>query len=194
MNPNVLTPKQKRVLDFIRDFQSKNGYSPSLKEISRYIGKSITTSQHYVEELKKRGFIKKQRDIARGVGVKESTEKIPLYGYVAAGDPIEPIENPELIDVPKSLIAPFGDYYALKIKGDSMVDFDIKEGDTAVFRYQKVANPGDIVVAVTEKGATVKKLRRDDKVTYLQPGNRLYSNINPKELEIRGKFIGVLKN
>jgi len=190
-----LTPRQKKVLDFIRSFGGENGYSPSLQEISKYLKKSISTAQHYVKELKNKGYLRKEGHLARGISpIPESSDSIFLLGYIAAGKPIEPLENPEPIDIPISMISPPGDYYALKVKGDSMMCDGIMDEDIVVIRHQKTAESGDTVVAITEKGATLKIFKKKNGKIYLEPRNKKFKNIYPKKIEIRGKFKGLLRN
>lgn len=191
----TITPKQKQVLDFIKDFVKNNGYSPSLHEIGRHFKKSISTAQHFVEELETRGFLQKTNNIARGISTSvQQFGRIFKLGVIAAGNPIEPIENPEPIDVPLSMISRKGDYYGLKVKGTSMQDDNILDGDVIVVRHQKTARDGDRVVAVTEKGATLKIFRNIKGKIYLEPRNKQLANIYPSHLEIRGIFVGLLRN
>lgn len=193
-NQTSPTPKQKKVLDFINAFRLKNGYSPSLNEIAYHFGKSISTAQHFVEELREKGQLLKEENVARGISsASESIRQIFKLGYIAAGSPIEPIENPEPIDVPVSLLKNFGNYYALEVKGDSMIEDNIQDGDTILIRHQKIANDGDRIVAITENGATLKVFRKKGEKTYLEPRNKNLKNIYPKELEIRGKFCGLIR-
>lgn len=189
----LLTPRQKRVLDFIRKFKDEKGYSPTLNEISKHLRKSLSTAQHYVEELQERGFIRKREHLARGISPIVKSHKILLLGYISAGKPIEPLENPEPINVPTSMISPEGNYYALKVKGNSMIEDGIIDGDIAVIKHMITANNGDIIVAVTEKGATLKVLRRKNGKVFLEPRNKKLKKIYPKELAIRGKFCGLIR-
>lgn len=190
-----LTPRQKKVLDFIRKFAEENGYSPSLGEIAKFLKKSISTAQHYVEELKNRGYLRKEENIARGISpVPEASDRIFLLGYIAAGEPIEPLENPEPVEVPLSMMRSPWDYYALKVKGNSMVDDGIFDGDIVIIRHQRTADNGETVVAITEDGATLKKLYRDGDKIRLQPANQALLPIFPKEIEIRGKVMGIIRN
>src|SRR3990167_7853608 len=176
----TITPKQKQVLDFIKDFVKNNSYSPSLHEIAKHFRKSISTAQHFVEELETRGFLQKTDNIARGISTTvQQFGRIFKLGVIAAGSPIEPIENPEPIDVPLSMISRKGDYYALQVKGTSMEDDNILDGD--------------VVVAITEKCATLKVYRERNGKVYLEPRNKALNNIYPKELEIRGKFCGLIR-
>lgn len=190
----TITPKQKQVFDFIKSFVKNNGYSPSLYEIARHFRKSVSTAQHFVEELETRGFLQKTNNIARGISTAvQQFGRIFKLGTIAGGEPIEPIENPEPIDVPLSMISKKGDYYALEIKGTSMIDDNILDGDLIVVRHQKTAQDGDRVVAITENGATLKIYRNRNGKVYLEPRNKSLSNIYPKELEIRGKFCGLIR-
>ena len=102
--PN-LTPKQKQVLDFIVTFTKKEGYSPSLAEIAKHFNKSITTIHQFVAALKNKGQVVKQENVWRGIAAPETTKEIFLLGYIAAGAPIEPLENPEPIQVPLNFIS-----------------------------------------------------------------------------------------
>lgn len=193
-NQKPLTPRQKKVLDFINNFAEENGYSPSLNEISKFIGKAISTAQHFVNELQSKGYLRKEENVARGISsVTKKSGRIFLLGIISAGEPIEPIENPEPIDVPVKMISPIGDFYALRVKGDSMIDDGIEDNDVVVVKQQSIANSGDRVVAITEKGATLKVLRFKDGKPYLEPRNKNLSNIYPKSLEIRGKFYGLIR-
>lgn len=194
MKPATLTPKQKRILDYITTHYEDNGYAPSLSEIAKNFKKSVPTIHQYVEALEKKGFLNKEEGNWRGITPKVGKSKIFLLGYIAAGEPIEPIENPEPIDVPSTMIVPPGNYFALKVKGDSMIDDGIVNGDTIIVKHQKTAESGDTVVAVTEKGATLKILKKKDGKVYLEPRNKTLENIYPKELEIRGKLCGLIRN
>lgn len=189
-----LTPKQKEVLDFIVSFTRREGYTPTLREIASHLKKSLPTAQHFAEELERKGYISRADHQTRGIEtIDEESAQIPLLGYIAAGEPIEPIENPEPIAVPRSMVSKSGQFYALQVKGDSMIEEGILDGDQVVIKHQLTANDGDVVVAVTERGATLKIFRnRDDKV-YLEPRNKSFENIYPKELEIRGKFVGLIR-
>ena len=189
-----LTPKQKAVLDFINRFTVKHGYAPSLQEIADHLKKSISTAQHFIEELQEKGYLKKKENVARGISsTKETKRQIFKLGYIAAGEPIEPIENPEPIDVPSSFINSSGNYYALEVRGSSMIDDNIQDSDTIIIKHQQTAEDGDIVVAITENGATLKVFRRRNGKIYLEPRNKELKPIYPSYLEIRGKYLGLLR-
>lgn len=189
-----LTPKQKNVLDFVNRFTVKHGYAPSLNEIAKYLEKSISTVQHFIEELQEKGYLQKKDNIARGLSsTQEGTRQIFKLGYISAGAPINPVENPEPVDVPLSFIKSPGNYYALQVKGNSMVEDNILDDDTIVIKYQQTAEDLDRVVAITENGATLKVFRKVNGRIYLEPRNHDLKPIYPKELEIRGKFVGLIR-
>lgn len=193
----TLTPKQKDILDFITSFTRSKGYSPSLEEVAKKIGlKAISTVHQHIEALNKKGYLKKEENQPRGVSLlqeKPDSIEIPLLGIIAAGNPIEPIENPEPIRVPREMVTSNGDYYALKVKGDSMIDDGIWDGDIAIIMSKHTAENGDTVVAITENGATLKILRKYKSKIYLEPRNKNLAKIFPQSLEIRGKFIGLIR-
>lgn len=186
-----LTPKQKQVLDYIQKFTKENSYPPSLAEIARNFKKSIPTIHQFVETLKNKGVLIKERDVARGIYAKKP--EIFLLGTIAAGKPIDPLENPEPIEIPHEMMISPGNYYALKVKGNSMIDEGILDHDIVVVKHQNTADNGDVVVAITEKGATLKIFRQKNGKIFLEPRNKNLKNIYPKSLEIRGKFIGLLR-
>jgi|SRR3989344_1001289 len=190
-----LTEKQKNTLDFINSFMREKGFSPSLHEIAKYLGKNLSTAQYYVNELEKKGYLTKNANKARGISSITNQHNIPLLGYIAAGKPIEPIENPEEILIPANIeIDSRYPHYALKIKGDSMIDMGILDKDIVLIKHQMTANNGEVIVAITENGASLKVFRkRDGKIT-LEPRNKNYPVIEPQELEVRGKFVGLIRN
>jgi len=186
-----LTPKQKHVLDFIEEFTIENGYPPSLSEIAKKFNKSIPTIFQFVQTLKTKGFLEKENDVARGIYTQKP--EVFLLGKIAAGEPIEPLENPEPIEVPKEMITGLANYYALEVKGDSMIEDGIEDGDIIVVKHQNSAENGDRIVAITEKGATLKIFRQKTGKIYLESKNKKLKNIYPKSLEIRGKLVGLIR-
>lgn len=194
----TLTVKQKKILDFITSFSKKHGYAPSLEEIASHSKlNAISTVHHHIKALKTKGYLKKEENQPRGVSPFEKTPEtteIPLLGFIAAGKPIEPIENPEPIKVPKSMVSKRGNYYALKVEGDSMIEDGIWDEDVVIIKHQQTADDRDTVVAITEDGATLKRFRNRDGKIYLEPRNKKLEIIYPKQLEIRGKFCGLIRN
>jgi repressor LexA len=191
-----ITPKQKKVLDFIVSYTTQHGYSPSLEEIGKEYDLAISTVHQHVSALKTKGYLKKEDNQPRGMSIMEQTPdttEIPLLGIIAAGLPIEPVENPEPIKVPKDLVSKRGDYYALRVRGDSMLDMGILDDDIVLIKHQQTADIGSVVVGITENGATLKVLGIKNGRTILQPRNPKYETIIPEHLEIRGVFVGLLR-
>ena len=191
-----LTPKQKNILDFIGVFTANKGYAPSLGEIGSKFNLATSTVHQHVKALKDKRYLKKEENQPRGVSLFEQTPdsvEIPLLGTIAAGVPIEPIENPEPVKVPNNLVSKHGDYYALKVKGDSMIEDGIWNKDIVIIKSQPTADSGDTVVAITEDGATLKIFRNQNGKIFLEPRNKKLSNIYPTSLEIRGKFVGLIR-
>src|SRR3989344_2920711 len=190
---NALTKRQREVLNFIVRFIAKNGYSPSLKDTAGFLGtENISTAQYFIQELESKGYLKKKSNISRGISTVSQNTTVPLLGFIAAGEPIEPIENHEEIAVPSNIsIDNRSPHYALRVKGNSMVDMGILDQDIVLIKHQFTAVNGDVVVAITEKGATLKVFKKTGDRIELEPRNKDYPTIIPKQLEIRGKFIGL---
>ena len=188
-----LTPKQKRILDFITSFFAKNDYAPSLAEIAKHFNKSVTTVHQYINTLKQKGVLDKQKNIWRGIVLTKQEVEIPLFGYIAAGEPFEAISNPEVVSVPKTMLSKTGFHYALKVKGNSMVDEGINDGDTVIIHRQETARNGQKVVALIDGNmATLKKIYKEKNGFKLQPANSTMKPIFVKNLIIQGRVLGVL--
>ncbi len=190
-----LTKRRREVLTLILKFIAEKGYSPSLKEIAGLLHtENVSTAQYFVNELHARGYLKKGNRQERVIVPTSEPITVPLLGLIAAGEPIEPIENAEEVLVPSNVnIDKKYPHYALKIKGDSMVDMGILDGDVVLIKHQLTAKNGDVIVAVTEKGATLKVYKKSGNRIVLEPRNKDYPLIIPKELEIRGKFVGLIR-
>lgn len=191
-----LTERQKQVLDFIRGFYREKGFSPSLKEIAQFLGTdNFSSAQYHVDALEEKGYLKKNQNKARGIYPMPFGKSIQKLGYIAAGEPIEPIENPEEINASEDInINPRYPHYALEVKGDSMKDMGIFDRDIVIIKHQLTAENGDTVVAITEKGATLKVYKVTNGRVFLEPRNPDYESFEPKQLEIRGKFVGLIRN
>jgi len=195
-NQKPLTKRRKEVLTLILKFIAEKGYSPSLREIAGLLNtKNVSTAQYFVNELHARGYLKKGSRQERVITPVSKPTTVQLLGMISAGAPIEPLENPEEILVPSNIkINERYPHYALKIKGDSMIDMGILDNDIVLVRHQLTADNGDVVVAITEKGATLKVFRRKGGKIFLEPRNKNYPIISPKRLEIRGRFIGLIRS
>jgi len=193
----MLTKKQKNVLLYIESYTKKHGFSPSYDEMRKHFNlSSVSTINHYMKILQDKGYISREKNIARSVeiGKKEGIINISFKGYIAAGQPIEVIEEYETIPVPRSLFSN-GDFFALGVKGDSMIDEGIFDGDTVIVRKQNTIENGETAVAlINNNEVTLKKIYRENNRIRLQPAN---SNLKPfyvKEVIIQGKVISTFRN
>lgn len=193
--------KQKQVFDFIESFMDQEGYAPSLEEIAHHFGLSAVSTVHYhVRELVKEGFLKKRWNANRSLEVVDHavgpSVAVPLLGVIAAGRPIEAIEQQETIELPPSLVGR-KDTYVLRVQGSSMIDEHIRDGDYVVIEKRNSADNGETVVALLNGSeATLKKLYREKKgMVRLQPANTQMAPIYCREEDVivQGVVIAVLR-
>lgn len=193
----MLTKKQKKVLDYIESYTQKHGFSPSHDEIRKHLKlSSVSTVNHYMKILQEKGYIKREKNTARSVevGKKESIINIPFKGYIAAGQPIEAVEEFETITVPSGLVST-GEHFALGIKGDSMIDEGIFDGDTVIIRKQSTVADGETAVAlINDNEVTLKKIFKEKNRIRLQPANPKLKPFFVKEVVIQGKVISTFRN
>lgn len=197
---STLAPVQRQTLEFLRNFIADRGYGPTLKDIAEHIGvKSVSTAHFHLERLEHKGFIRRGDDgsieLIESAKPQLGPTAVPLCGVIAAGVPIEAIEQKTMIDVPSNMIAGRGDIFCLEVSGDSMIDAHICDRDIVVIRRQDSADDGDIVVALLEDGsATLKTYRRlkNGKVMLI-PANPALSPITLDKVEIQGKVIGIIR-
>lgn len=190
--------RQKEVLDFIRNFERKNGYAPSLREIASHFRVSIPTVHQHIQYLKKKGFPERKKGGRRAlkdrVVVEDDTINVPLLGTIAAGRPIEAITYPETIAVSKNLVSKTGRHYALRVEGDSMIKEGIFDGDTVIVRQQDIVENGETAVALlNDNEATLKKIYIEKNRIRLQPANPNMEPFFAKRVTIQGKVVGVLR-
>lgn len=195
----MLTKRQKQALDFITSFQKKKGFSPSLEEIKKHLKlSSVSTAHHHVRKLQESGYLKKEYNQPRAVSARneKATIEVPLVGTIAAGQPIEAIETlGETITVSKDEVGKYGNNYALRVQGNSMIDEGIFDGDIVVIRKQEFADNGQTVVAIIDDNeATLKKLYREKNRIRLQPANPTLFPIYREEVEIRGVVVKIIRN
>jgi SOS regulatory protein LexA len=194
----ALTKKQKDVLDFITEYVRENGISPTQKEIQENFGfKSLGSVQDYIKYLTNGGYLVNDSHSVRGLmpaTVQQNSEEIPLLGSIAAGTPIEAIENTDMISVPTHMLGR-GTHYALRVKGDSMIEEGILSGDIAIIKHQTQADNGQIVVAVVDNETTLKRLYKKSRQIELHPANRTMKPIivKDRECEIRGLLVGLIR-
>ncbi len=198
----MLPLKQKEVLDFINKYQEDHGHGPTFDEIAQELKKTIPTIHQHVKALRAKGYLKFAGVKARSIGIFDPNEEvtdIPLLGYVSAGGGIDNVENQEPIKVQRSLLSPSGQHYALIVIGNSMINDGILPDDVIIVKHQSYADNGDVVVAlIGSEGnslATVKRFYNHGSNIELRPRNPNFSPIicSPGEVEIRGKFVGLLR-
>lgn len=194
----MITKKQKEVLSFIKSYQKKRGYSPALDEIRQHFKlSSVSTAHHYIKKLQESGHLEKENNHPRSISLSDSgLLEIKIAGTITAGEPIEAIEQMgETITIPAKGLDLNAEYYALKVKGDSMIDEGIFDGDTVVIKKQSTAENGQTVVAIIDENeATLKKIYREKGVFRLQPANQSMLPFYRKEVEVRGVVINVIRS
>jgi repressor LexA len=198
----VLTPRQHEVYNFICRFQEAHGYAPTIAEIRAHLGLSSPATVHQLlSTLEREGLIRRIPNVSRGIEIvkQESSEQaceIPMLGVVAAGQPIEAILSHEVVSIPPDLLGR-GRTFALKVRGDSMIDEHIREGDFLIVEARQTAENGQTVVALVDgSDATVKRFYRDSNQVRLEPANPAYKPILIKPAErvsIQGIVIGVIR-
>lgn len=198
-----LTKRQKQILDYLDGYLREHGYAPSYEEIAGNFGyASLATVHEHLENLKRKGYIRKGYNESRSLElvpteVKASAVDLPLLGLVAAGAPIEAVQDRETISVPEDFLARGGSHYVLRVTGDSMIDEQIRDGDYIVVNSRERAENGEMVVAlVDEDSATVKKYYREtDGRVRLQPANPSMGPMyfGPSRVRIQGIVIGVIR-
>lgn len=191
----LLSTKQKEVLKFIRRKIAEESLPPTIREIAQHFHFSSTgTVRDYLNILAKKGYLKLKKQKARAMALVEDIFKIPLLGRVTAGSPGIAEQDIEGYLEPDELLNLAGDLFALRVKGDSMADAGIIEGDMVVVRRQPQAQNGDIVVAIIGDEATVKFFKKLNKGFFLSPANKKYKPIACNEsTAILGKVITVLR-
>ncbi len=208
MRNTEATDKQQKVLDYVKEEIKKNGYAPSVREICKALDlKSTSTVHGYLSRLQKKGLIQKaalKPRTLRIVGTEDEVEDkgfytkkemvdVPIVGKVTAGVPILAVENIEdSFPLPIDFVGN-SESFMLKVRGDSMIDAGILDGDLVLVKKQNVANNGDIVVALIEDEATVKKFYKEKGFIRLQPQNQFMQPIIVPSCTILGKVAGVFR-
>lgn len=202
-----LTPKKQKILDYLKQFINNKGYSPSIVEIAKKFQlSSVATVHQHLDELEKMHLIRRQHNKVRAISLLQNnttedeayyenqTVSLPVLGLITAGSPIEAVEDrSEMLSVPKEL-ASNPNSYILKVKGDSMIESLIADGDYIVVQKRDYANNGDIIVALLEDGtATLKEFHREKKYIRLQPRNKNYKPLLVKNVIIQGKVAGIIR-
>lgn len=206
LDASTLPLRQQRILLTIRDWVAANGCPPSTRQIADAVGLRSTSSvSKHLKSLEEKGFLRRGHAMARQLDVRpflvgsvsvrsaESTVPVPVVGDIAAGAPILAEEHAdEVLSLPRELVGS-GTVFALRVRGESMVDAAICDGDTVVVRRQHEAHSGEIVAAMIDGEATVKVLRRRSGHVYLEPRNPAYEVIDGDEAVILGKVVSVMR-
>ena len=205
----TLSSKQQQILAFLRRFREEKDYPPTVRDILRACGISSTSVVDYnLRILEREGYIRRDREVSRGIEMLDKTQRrivrVPLLGYIAAGEPIpvpasdtwetEPLDT---VEVSSELIRGKEKVYALKVKGTSMIDALINDGDIVLMQQANTAENGEMVAAWLKKDeeTTLKKLYRERDRIRLQPANTRMKPIyaDPKNVEVQGRVIGVIR-
>jgi repressor LexA len=196
-----LTKRQREILDFLNEFIEQNGYAPSLEEVGRRFGlSSLATVHKHLTNLQEKGFIKRAWNRSRSMELVPSRVgtraiDLPLLGNVAAGAPIEAVVSAETVSVPEDLVGK-ADTYALRVRGDSMIDEQIRDGDLVIVEDRKTANDGEMVIALLEgQDVTLKKFYRENGHVRLQPANETLQPliVDATQIQIQGVVVGVMR-
>jgi repressor LexA len=198
---NNLTKRQREILDFISEFLQANGYAPSIREIGDHFKLSSPATIHaHLENLKSKGMLKNSYNEARSIELMPITVnwsqaiELPLVGLITAGEPIEAIEEHDTIAVPSDFVSDNVNSYVLKVKGQSMIEDGILDGDYVIIERNPSPQNGDVVVALLNNAyATLKKFYRETNRIRLQPANASMKPIYAKDPLIQGVVRGVIR-
>ncbi|MGH7474870.1 MAG: transcriptional repressor LexA [Longimicrobiales bacterium] len=198
-----VTKRQKEILDFLQTYLEDNGYAPSYEEIAKNFGfSSLATVHEHLENLRRKGYIRKNYNESRSIelvpmGLRIAAVELPLYGRVAAGAPIEAVQDQESVAVPEDMLGRGGHNYVLRVEGDSMIDEQIRDGDYIIVNSRQLANNGEMVIALVDgDSATLKKFYREaDGRVRLQPANATMRPMffRADRVRVQGIVVGVLR-
>ena len=203
--PATLYARERQLLEFITQFIQRYGYAPTLKEIGDALGMGSPATVHeHVDKLRIKGFLRKLDGTARGIEVVEnyaraslgkSTIELPVLGFIAAGAPLEPYTDPNFyMSVAPSMISGDKSSYILQVKGTSMIEDGIMDGDFVVIQHQQDAKNGDIVVALLPNGfATLKRIYFEKDRIKLMPANSAMAPIFATHVKIQGRCVGLIR-
>ncbi|MEU0504141.1 transcriptional repressor LexA [Nocardia sp. NPDC005998] len=206
LDTSTLPPRQQRILATIRDWVLRYGYAPNTREIGDAVGlRSSSSVSKHLKSLEDRGFLRRSETMSRPIDVRmflqasapreqsEDSVTVPVVGDIAAGTPILAEEHTDdSMTLPRELVGR-GTVFGLRVRGDSMIDAAICDGDLVVIRKQHEAHSGDIVAAMIDGEATVKVYRRRNGHVYLEPRNPAYDVIDGDEAVVLGKVVSVMR-
>lgn len=197
-----LTDRQKSVLNFIKSYIIKQKYPPTVREIADHFNISVKGSHDHLKALQRKQYIRCNGNRSRAIEIigknKQPNDsrilQVPVLGNVAAGKPLFSEENYDgSVEIPRVYVGS-GDFFALNVQGDSMVDAGIHDGDIAIIRQQNTADNGEIVVAMVNDAFTLKRFFKEKNRIKLQPENSAFSAIYPKKVRILGKMAYLIRN
>ncbi len=199
----ALTKRQREILDFIEGFVRFRGYSPSFEEIAEHFEyRSLATVHEHLSNLQEKGYIRKNYNESRSLELVRSelrlgAVELPLLGMVAAGHPIEAIEDRETVTVPEDMVAgSLAGHYVLRVRGDSMVEEGIRDGDYVIVQSRQTAHNGEMVIALVDgENATMKKYYREGGRIRLQPANAALEAMwfAEERVQVQGIVVGVIR-
>jgi repressor LexA len=202
-SPMPLTKRQREILKYLQGYTEENGYAPSFEEIARHFNyNSLATVHEHLTNLERKGYIKRSYNESRAIEILPSDVfpraiDLPLYGTVAAGLPIEAVAGSETISVPEEFARQRGEHYVLKVRGNSMIDEQIRDGDFVIVNERKSADNGEMVIALLNgTAATVKRVYRErDGRIRLQPANESLAPmyVHENDILIQGVVVGVIR-
>lgn len=201
MSQKTVTPRQLEILRFIRDFRVRRGYSPTMQEIGDHLDLTKVTVFEHVGALERKGLLQRgAKHSARSLQVSDSFDfgdrdgvRLPLVGQIAAGLPIEAVEDRQSLDLSEMFERP-GGAFVLQVTGQSMIEDHIQDGDYVVCERRNTARNGETVVALLPDGeATLKRFYREATGIRLQPANADFKPIYVKQVEIQGVVVGVIR-
>lgn len=200
--PLVLYKRQKQILDFLQQYIDANGFAPTLKLIAEALNvSSLATVHEHLETLEKKGLIHKKNGAIRGIALTEHIPQtsqgleVPILGFIAAGTPLEPYTDPNAtLSIAPSMVSSKKRVFVLQVRGESMIEDGIWDGDFVVIEQQEYADNGDIVVALLDNGlATLKRYYKEETRVRLEPANRTMSPIFAKKVTVQGKVVGLIR-
>jgi repressor LexA len=201
--PLIIYKKQRQILDFIKQFIQSNGSAPTLKQIAEAIDvSSLATVHEHLQALEEKGLIKRKHGKNRSMELTHAEDNLisesfdaPILGFIAAGAPIEPYTDPNAsMNIPAAFVSGKKRTYVLQVRGQSMIEDHINDGDFVVLEQTEYANDGDIIVALLDNGmATLKRFYKEATRIRLQPANSTMQPIFVKNVRIQGRVVGLVR-
>jgi repressor LexA len=196
-----LTKRQKEILDFVTEFIDREGYSPSMEEIAAHFHfASLNAVFKHLQALESRGYLRRDPNRARAIevahGDSTGARTVPMFGYIAAGRPIEAVEAPETVSIPEDFLPRRASCYVLRVQGESMIEDHIQDGDYVVVESRAEAFDGEMVVALVDgESVTLKRLYRENDHIRLQPSNPAVAPIllDFARVKVQGVVVGVMR-